>query len=132
MIQAIDEKLKNGLHEGICPEAELRADLSTLLRTEVASMNFDNFIVRPRIHLVEKYQDPKAWEKLTINEYVELSREVSGLPTRLEPEKEEAKRFDLLLLTLELGLLKNEPYFDRLAKHLQSIAAILEENDVPT
>ena len=69
---------------------------------------------------------------MTINEYVELSREVSGLPTGLEPEKEEAKRFDLLLLTLELGLLKNEPYFDRLAKHLQSIAAILEENDVPT
>jgi type I restriction enzyme R subunit len=69
---------------------------------------------------------------LTINEYVELSREVSGLPTRLEPEKEETKRFDLLLLNLELGLLRNEPYFDRLAKRLQAIAAILEENDVPT
>lgn len=132
LIQAIDEKLEQTLEEGPCPEAELRAELSTLLRTEVASMNFENFVVRPRIHLVEKYQDPKAWEKLTINEYVELSREVSGLPTRLEPEKEEAKRFDLLLLTLQLGFLKNEPYFDRLAKRLQSIAAILEENDVPT
>ena len=132
LIQALDENLEKTLREGPCPEAELRADLSTLLRTEVASMNFENFIVRPRLHLVEKYQDPKAWEKLTINEYVELSREVSGLPTRLEPEKEEAKRFDLLLLTLQLGLLTNAKYFDRLAKRLQSIAAILEENNVPT
>jgi type I restriction enzyme R subunit len=132
LIQALDEKLDKTLREGPCPEAELRADLSTLLRTEVASMNFENFIVRPRLHLVEKYQDPKAWEKLTINEYVELSHEVSGLPTRLEPEKEEAKRFDLLLLTLQLGLLTNAKYFDRLAKRLQAIAAILEENNVPT
>jgi type I restriction enzyme R subunit len=132
LIQAIDEKLEHALQEGTCPEAELRADLSTLLRTEVASMNFENFIVRPRIHLVEKYQEEKAWEKLTPDAYVELSREVSGLPTRLPAETEEAKRFDLLLTSLQLGLLTDAPYFDRLAVRLKSIAAILEENDVPT
>ncbi len=38
----------------------------------------------------------------------------------------------MLLLTLQLGLLTNAKYFDRLAKRLQSIAAILEENNVPT
>jgi hypothetical protein len=36
-------------------------------------------------------------------------------------------RFDLLLLSLQIGLLTNARYFDRLAKRLQSIAAILEE-----
>lgn len=132
LIRAIDEKLENTLQEGSCPEAELRADLSTLLRTEVASMNFENFIVRPRLHLVEKYQEEKAWEKLTPDAYVELSREVSGLPTRLPAETEEAKRFDLLLTSLQLGLLTKAPYFERLAVRLKSIAAILEENDIPT
>lgn len=112
LIQALDEKLDGTLREGPCPESDLRADISTLLRTEVASMNFENFIVRPRLHLVEKYQDAKAWENLTPDSYVELSREVSGLPTRSEPEKEEAKRFDLLLLTLQLALARREPYFD--------------------
>jgi type I restriction enzyme R subunit len=132
LIQALDEKLAHSFQEAPSPEADLRADLSTLLRTEVASMNFENFIVRPRLHLVEKYQEAKAWEKLTPEAYAELGREVSGLPTRLEPEKEEAKRFDLLVLTLQLGLVTNASYFDRLAKRLQSIAAILEENNVPT
>ena len=45
---------------------EVRAETAELLRTEVASMNLDNFVVRPHRRLVEKYREPAAWADLAI------------------------------------------------------------------
>jgi type I restriction enzyme R subunit len=58
---------------------------------------------------------------------VELSHEVAGLPSELDPENEEAKRFDLLLLNLQLTLLRHEPGFTRLRDRVIEIAGLLEE-----
>jgi type I restriction enzyme R subunit len=62
-----------------------------------------------------------------------LAHEVAGLPTELDPESEEAKRFDLLLLNLQLALLRHEPAFERLRKQVMEIAGLLEEKAaIPT
>ena len=39
---------------------------------------------------------PDAWVALAADAFAELSHEVAGLPSELDPENEEAKRFDLL------------------------------------
>jgi len=52
---------------------------------------------------------------------------VAGLPSELDPENEEAKRFDLLLLNLQLALLRKEPAFERLQRQVMDIAGLLEE-----
>ena len=65
-------------------------------------MKLDNFIVRPHRRLVEKYSQPEAWAALTAEAIAELSHEVAGLPTELDPENEEARRFDLLALSFSL------------------------------
>jgi len=57
----------------------------------------------------------------------ELSHEVAGLPSELDPENEEAKRFDLLALNLQLALLRAEPGFARLRDRVKEIAGLLEE-----
>ena len=57
----------------------------------------------------------------------ELSHEVAGLPSELDPEDEEAKRFDLLVLNLQLALLRSEPGFARLRDQVKEIAGLLEE-----
>jgi type I restriction enzyme R subunit len=90
-------------------------------------MNLDNFIVRPHRRLVEKYARPDAWLDLAAQALADLSREVAGLPTELEPESEEAKRFDLLALNLQLALLRSEPAFSRLRDQVVEIAGLLEE-----
>ncbi|MPZ43228.1 MAG: hypothetical protein GEV05_07495 [Betaproteobacteria bacterium] len=41
-------------------EPEVRAQVAALLRTEVAAMNLDNFVVRPRRKLIEKYRNSEA------------------------------------------------------------------------
>lgn len=90
-------------------------------------MNLDNFVVRPRRRLVEKYARPEAWTSLPPEAVAELSHEVAGLPSELGPENEEAKRFDLLLLSLQLALLRSEPGFQRLRDRVKEIAGLLEE-----
>ena len=57
----------------------------------------------------------------------ELAHEVAGLPAELDPEGEEAKRFDLLILNLQLARLRSEPGFERLRDQVKAIAGLLEE-----
>jgi len=105
----------------------VRQSLADLLRREVAAMNVHNFVVRPHRRLVEKFAKPESWELLPPEAIAELSLEVAGLPSELDPENEEAKRFDLLVLNLQLALLRHEPGYARLRDRVTQIAGLLEE-----
>jgi len=96
-------------------------------RTEVAALNPAHLPGRPKRLLVEKYATPAAWTTLNEDSLTELAREVAGLPSEQEPEDEEAKRFDLLILNLQLAVLRAEPAFQRLSNQLKAIAGLLEE-----
>jgi type I restriction enzyme R subunit len=106
---------------------EVRKAVAERLQREVAAMNLENFVVRPHRRLVEKYAKPEAWVELAKEALAELSHEVAGLPSELDPENEEAKRFDLLVLSLQLALLRHEPGFARLRDRVKEIAGLLEE-----
>ncbi len=106
---------------------ELRMSIGVRLQSEVAAMNLDNFVVRPHRRSVEKFAKPGAWNTLTAEAQAELVHSVAGLPSELESEPEEAKRFDLLLLNLQLALLRAEPAYLRLQNQVRDIAGLLEE-----
>jgi len=108
-------------------EAAVRGALIESLHREVAAMNLDNFLVRPQRRLVEMYAKPEAWATLSVEEASALGRNVAGLPAELDAESEEAKRFDLLILNLQLGLLRSAPGFERLREQVKAIASLLEE-----
>jgi len=108
-------------------DAQVRHDTADRLHSEVAAMNVDNFVVRPKRRVVEKYAEPAAWRALSAEALTELTNEVAGLPSELDPEAEEAKRFDLLILNLQLARLRSEPSFARLRDQVKAIAGLLEE-----
>ena len=108
-------------------EADVRAQIAALLHKEVRAMNLDNFVVRAHRRAVEKYARADAWTSLSADARAELSHEVAGLPSELDPENEEAKRFDLLALALQLALMRAEPGFARLRDRVKEIAGLLEE-----
>ena len=102
-------------------QRQLREATSELLRKEVSAMNIDNFVVRPKRRLVEIYSKPEAWKSIKADRVAELA----GLPAELESEDEEAKRFDLLILNLQLAILRAEPSFTRLRDQVRTIAGPL-------
>ena len=106
---------------------ELRGEVAEGLRGEVASMNPENFVVRPKRALVEKYGKAEAWVSLAAESVEELSSEVAGLPAEKEAETEEAKRFDLLILRLQLALLRQRPEFAKLRDQVRKLADLLAE-----
>ena len=108
-------------------DAELRQQVANLLHTEVAAMNSENFVVRPKRRLVEKYASSEAWLSLSDEDFSALSQEVAGLPSQLEAEAEETKRFDVLVLKLQLAILRSEPAFERLREQVKSLTSLLEE-----
>src|SRR5204863_118647 len=52
---------------------------------------------------------------------------VAGLPSQQPAEPEETRRFDLLMLNLQLALLRAQPAFTRLRDQAKAIASSLEE-----
>jgi type I restriction enzyme, R subunit len=95
----------------------------------VNAMNLDNFIVRPQRQSIERYTAQSTWLSLQPDQIQELATNIAGLPTALPSEPEEAKRFDLLMLRLQLARLRSEPSFPRLQRQLQEILSTLEEKD---
>jgi type I restriction enzyme R subunit len=108
-------------------DAHVRDAIAALLHNQVAAMNLDNFVVRPKRRLVEKFAKRDEWTVLNEDSLAELAHEVAGLPSAQEPEDEEAKRFDLLMLNLQLAVLRAEPAFVRLRDQVKVIAGLLEE-----
>jgi len=105
----------------------LRASVAGRLYDEVAAMNLDNFVVRPKRRLVEKYGKLHSWNRLSDDDRHELANEIAGLPSELPPDAEECKRFDLLMLNLQLAMLRGEPGFQRLRDQVKALAGVLEE-----
>ena len=84
-------------------DADVRSAAADVLHREVAAMNTENFVVRPKRRYVEEYAKRDAWNVVTPASLSELATEVAGLPSEIDPEGEEAKRFDLLVLNLQLA-----------------------------
>jgi type I restriction enzyme R subunit len=129
LIAVIDKQLGEELvmREGSDTLEVLRQDTAKSLQGEVAAMNLDNFIVRPKRRLVEKYSAADAWTTLSNDSIAEIAREIAGLPSEIATDDEDAKRFDLLMLNLQLAQLRAEPSFARLRDQVKSIAGLLEE-----
>ena len=108
-------------------EETVRNDTVARLHEQIAAMNLENFVVRPKRLFVEKYAQATEWQTLDEKKIDELGREVSGLPSALVDDDEEAKRFDLLIFNLQLCVLNAEPGFDRFREQVRAIAAALED-----
>ncbi|MEO6853577.1 MAG: DEAD/DEAH box helicase family protein, partial [Rhodoferax sp.] len=107
--------------------ASLRADTATHLHAVVAGMRLDNFVVRPQRRWVEQWSEATAWHAVTGDQLLELAEHVSGLPSAVRDDDEEAKRFDLLMLRTQLGSARGDVGFVRLREQVRSLADGLSE-----
>ena len=140
LVRALDEKggKAEGLSEGQqtpyvpgdgapASETVIRDGALRTLQDTVVGLNLDNFLVRQRRRAVEKCREPKAWIPIDNQKRKELVDEIAPLPSEKGFGTAEAKRFDLLMFSLELALLKSSKRFDTLRKQLIEIASALED-----
>ncbi len=111
-------------------EAEQEESFSTKLKDQlqsvIASMNIDNFIVRRQRKDVEAFADRNSWDNLKPEHIDTLQRNLSGLPSP-DDDDEFARRFDLLIINLQLALLKNSSTQEGYITKVKKLAAGLED-----
>jgi type I restriction enzyme R subunit len=108
-------------------EAVVQASALKTLQDTVAALNLENFLIRQRRRAVEKYREPQSWIPIDDEKRKELVEEIAPLPSERGLGTEEAKRFDLLMFSLQLALLKGSKRFVNLRKQLLEIASALED-----
>ena len=87
--------------------AQYRADLVNGLNGQVAELNAGSWRVRQHLRYVEAYREKSAWQNLETASVSELKEHIAPL---IVPgsEDELARRFDYLLLSMELSLLQSK------------------------
>jgi type I restriction enzyme R subunit len=130
LVNVLDSRLGNKrTHEEHAEEGELRNATAGQLHAIVAGMTLDNIIVRPKRQYVEKYADAASWQTISSLDTAEIAHQLAGLPTQVQDTEEEAKRFDMMILRLQLCVLQGDDGFEKYQKVVKSIAAQLELQD---
>ena len=131
LIDAIDQKALSSEPGDSANALRLhRQTLADLLRCHVAACPADNFVVRPHLQVVERFRQDESWATLSPDDHQILSATLAPLPSAYAEQQGDtdanARRFDLLLYTLQLTLLRGEPRFARLQQQLRALASQLE------
>ena len=115
-------------HPELDPDAVLLGSITDGLHSEVSTMNPKNFIVRMHLEAVSRFKDRKAWDGLKDSDREILQSEIAGLPSQVDPEKIEARLFDLTALRLQLALAEADTaVFEKSRNRVVEIAGLLEE-----
>lgn len=122
----VNEPLRDFDHDDIVTGAQgLRTALADRLQDEVAAMSLDNFLVRPKRQVIERFSKPGAWGVLDLDARLQLVDDIAGLPSGLVDDDTAAKEFDLLILRTQLAILRSGN-LERLRKGIVEICHILE------
>ena len=104
----------------------LRADLLGQMHAEVSRMDPECFQVRAKCRLVEEFSPRERWDRLTASDRADIADHLTALPTP-DDDDEFARRFDLLVLNLQLTILENDPMQAEYQQRVRDLAAGLEE-----
>lgn len=105
--------------------AQLGQELLDQMHAAVTCMPTENFLVRPHRRYVETFSHRERWHTLSPTDQADIAAHLTGLPYP-DTDDEFARRFDLLLLNLQLAVLEKAPALARYQDQVRELAAGLE------
>ncbi|RBP62779.1 type I restriction enzyme R subunit [Brevibacterium sanguinis] len=111
--------------------AEIRRGLAGELARFVSGVPAGSFTVRPHRRWVSDFRTAKSWTTADPTAIAEAVDHLGALPSAAIDAVEEAKRFDLLILSCQLAALDGV-YLTREARTVQAVAeALLTKQNIP-
>jgi type I restriction enzyme R subunit len=107
----------------------LHDDLKLILREQVQKLNENHISVREKWEAVSHYKEESSWLALSHLDTWTLKNTIAPLIVK-NTNDVDAKRFDVLMLQIELSLLDEEVYADRAVLNVQKVAEALESKAV--
>ncbi len=93
---------------------------------QIKELSDSHIAVREHWAMVTKYRDESSWAYISPIDAVEIVSELASLIAK-SSDDEGAKKFDLLMLTIELSLLNTEKRAERSKKNVVAVAQLLME-----
>ncbi|MCS6596042.1 DEAD/DEAH box helicase family protein [Bacillus cereus] len=114
----------------VSPYKELRQETVEELVTDVKLLNDENFRVRQHIQYVHKYKEKNNWNSLSVIQTNEIREHVSPLVSPYDDD-ELAKRFDLLMYTIELAKLNSNNATKSIVRVMNTAEALSKLGSIP-
>ncbi len=102
----------------------LHDELKQMLCSQVKELRDTHISVRERWATVVKYRDAESWKYISAVDVVEMKETLAALVSSID-DNEDAKKFDLLLLHIELSHINPERRAERSKKSVAQIAHLL-------
>ncbi len=113
------------------PYSEYRQQLIKEILADIRALNDENFRVRQYLQYVHKYQNADNWQALSVVQTNEVKENISPLIAPLDDD-ELAKRFDLLMLTIELAQLQSNNATKPIRRVVDTAEALSKLGTIPS
>lgn len=110
---------------------QLHDDIKTLLKGQVRTLNDHHITVRSKWETVVKYRSEQTWEYISTLDVEELKSDIAPLLIKNITD-EGAKRFDILLLNIQLSLVdEDHPAENSKVLVMQTAQALQDQASIP-
>lgn len=117
--------LQSAEHQEKEEDKKLHDELKEILHAQVNSLSMARIDVREKLESIEPYRNKEAWVCLSEVDVAKLKNIASLLPR--PNEKEAAKKFDVLMLLLQLEKVDSTINADKARASVMTIARMLED-----
>lgn len=108
------------------PFERYQSGLLDALHGQIQMLNVESFVVRPHEEAIKPFRDRERWNALDAVDFHTISADIAPIQAT-EIDDHETRRFDLMVLRLELSILKQSPQQADLAQRLRDLAQNLSE-----
>ncbi|MBO9131241.1 DEAD/DEAH box helicase family protein [Bacillus sp. 165] len=112
------------------PYSSYREQLLKDILSDVRSLNDENFRVRQYLQYVHKYQNSDNWKAISVVQINEVKENLAPLIAPIDDD-ELAKRFDLLMLTIELAILQSNNATKSIRRVVDTAEALSKLGTIP-